>query len=136
MESLKDRVTVYSRHLLKDDRGWFLKVITGKEDLLPHSTGEVYFTCGLQGKKKGSHYHMQAQEWFTVIQGKAVLRLEDINTHEHKEILMDAGDPITVYIPRNVAHSVEATNDCESFILCAYTDILYDPKDTIAYDIK
>ena len=133
---LKDKITKYPRRLLKDDRGWFLKVITGKEEKFPPHTGEVYFTCGINGKTKGSHYHPKAQEWFTLIDGKAILRLEDIETHERLEILMEASNPETVYIPRNVAHSVECAPDCDKFILCAYTDLLYNPEDTIPYEIK
>jgi dTDP-4-dehydrorhamnose 3,5-epimerase-like enzyme len=134
--SLDERVRRYERSLLTDSRGWFLKVINGKEDNLPQTTGEIYFTSGIKGAKKGSHYHPKAQEWFTLIQGKAILKLEDIITHERKDILLDWEKPETIYIPRKVAHSVEATEDSESFILCAYTDLLYDPKDTVAYEIK
>ena len=41
---------------------------------------------------------------------------------------------ITVFIPNNVAHVVVNNSD-KDFILFAYTDKLYDPKDTIAYTI-
>jgi dTDP-4-dehydrorhamnose 3,5-epimerase and related enzymes len=135
MNNLDKKIVLYTRKLIKDDRGWFLKAITGKENGLQKYTGEVYFTSGIKGKKKGAHYHPKAQEWFTVIQGKALLKLEDIETHERKDIILDSQNPITVFIPRMVAHSIETTEDCNSFILCAYTDLLYDPKDTIAYEI-
>lgn len=135
MINLKKRVCTYPRKLLKDDRGWFLKVINGNENSIPQSTGEVYFTCGIKGKKKGSHYHLLAQEWFTVILGKAILKLEDIMTGERMDILLDSENPVTIYIPRNVAHSVEAAPGVDSFILCAYTDVQFDPKDTITYEI-
>ena len=49
---------------------------------------------------------------------------------------MEASNPETVYIPRNVAHSVECARDSDKFILCAYTDLLYNPEDTIPYEIK
>lgn len=136
MTSLKEKVKIYPRHLLKDERGWFLKAITGKEENLPDSTGEVYFTCGLKGQRKGSHYHPKAQEWFTLITGNAILKLEDINTHERLDIKMDSMNPQTIYIPRYVAHSLECDNNCNEFILCAYTDLLYDPQDTIPYNIE
>lgn len=134
--SLENRVVKYQRCLISDERGWFLKVITGKENCLPPHTGEVYFINGIKGKLRGSHYHLLAQEWFTVIVGKAVLKLEDINTHERLDIIMDAQNPLTVYVPRGVAHSLECTDDCNQFILCAYTDTLYDPTDTIQYEIN
>lgn len=47
---------------------------------------------------------------------------------------MSFAKAITVYIPNNVAHIV--VNNCgDDFILLAYTDKLYDPKDTIPYTI-
>ena len=134
-KSLIERVTRHPRRLLSDDRGWFLKTITGKEEGLPNSTGEVYFTCAKVGCNKGGHYHELAQEWFTMIVGKGVLVLEDIDTKERMEIIMDAAQPETIYIPQRVAHRVD-NRSYEDYIMCAYTDVLYDSKDTIAYDFN
>lgn len=136
MNTLEEKIKKYPRRLLKDERGWFLKVITGNEENLPNQIGEVYFTCGYKDKIKGSHYHHKAQEWFTIIEGKALLKLEDINTHEKMDIMLDANEPETIFIPSNVAHLIKGTNDCNYFILCAYTDLQYDHKDTIPYIIE
>ena len=127
-----DKVVIIPRHLISDERGWFLKAITGKEDNLPPHTGEVYLTMGKPGQSKGGHYHPEAVEWFTIIEGCAVLKLEDIYTHEQREIEMSLEKAITVFIPNNVAHIVVNISD-KDFILLAYTDKLYDPADTIAY---
>ena len=67
-----------------------------------------------------------------MIVGSGVLVLEDIDTKERVEILMDAAQPETIYIPQRVAHRVDNRSD-KDYIMCAYTDVLYDPKDTIAY---
>lgn len=134
-KSLKERVIIIQRKLIADDRGWFLKAITGTEMGIPSHTGEVYLTMGKPGQAKGGHYHPEALEWFTIIEGCAVLKLEDIETHERLDIPMSLDKAITVFIPNNVAHIV--VNDSnKDFILLAYTDKLYDPKDTIAYEIK
>lgn len=127
-----DKVCIINRRLIKDERGWFLKAITGKEEGLPQHTGEVYLTMGKTGQSKGGHYHSKALEWFTIIQGEALLKLEDVETHEKKEIEMSLDKAITVFIPNNVAHIV-VNKGSEDFILLAYTDRLYDPTDTIAY---
>lgn len=127
-----DKVKILQRRLISDDRGWFLKAITGTEEELPNHTGEVYLTMGKPGQAKGGHYHPKAVEWFTIIEGSAILRLEDINTHESKEIEMSLEKAITVFIPNNVAHIV-VNNSENNFILLAYTDKLYDPADTITY---
>ena len=52
-----DKVKVIPRRLLKDERGWFLKAITGTEENIPNHTGEVYLTMGKPGQAKGGHYH-------------------------------------------------------------------------------
>ena len=73
-------------------------------------------------------------EWFTIIEGSAILKLEDIKTHERKDIEMSLEKAITVFIPNNVAHVVVNNSD-KDFILLAYTDRLYDPNDTVQYSI-
>lgn len=134
-KSLSERIQIIQRRLIADDRGWFLKAITGREEGLPKHTGEVYLTMGKPGQAKGGHYHPVAIEWFTIICGSAILKLEDINTHERLDIEMSLEKAITVFIPNNVAHIV--VNNCDKdFILLAYTDKLYDPADTIVYTIK
>lgn len=129
-----DKVHVIQRRLIADDRGWFLKTITGKEEGIPSHTGEIYLTMGKPGQVKGGHYHPEAVEWFTLIEGQAILRLEDIETHEKREIEMSLEKAITVFIPNNVAHIVVNNSD-KDFILLAYTDKLYDPTDTIPYNL-
>lgn len=132
--TLKDRITIIPRRLIKDERGWFLKAITGTEEHLPLFTGEVYLTMGKPGEIKGGHYHPQAVEWFTVIEGQAILRLEDIKTKERIEIPMNLEDAKSVYVPNNIAHDFKNIGHT-NFIVLAYTDKLYDPKDTIAYKL-
>ncbi|NDW11784.1 cupin domain-containing protein [Bacteroides sp. 214] len=136
MDSLVKRVTVIPRRFISDDRGWFLKAITGLEDNIPSHTGEVYITMGKPGQAKGGHFHPNAVEWFTIIEGSATLKLEDIYTHERLDIDMSLEKAITVFIPNNVAHIVVNNSNEKNFILLAYTDMLYNPKDTIAYAIK
>ena len=124
-----EKVKVIPRRLLKDERGWFLKAITGTEENIPSHTGEVYLTMGKPGQTKGGHYHPEAVEWFTIVQGSAILKLEDMETHERRDIPMSLDKAITVFIPNQVAHVV--VNDShEDFILLAYTDKLYDGKYT------
>lgn len=129
-----DKVQIIDRKLISDDRGWFLKAITGTEKGLPFHTGEVYLTMGKPGQSKGGHYHPEAVEWFTLIEGSAVLKLEDVETHDTLEIDMSLEKAITVFIPNKVAHIV-INNSNKDFILLAYTDKLYDPMDTIAYNL-
>lgn len=130
-----DKVQIIQRNLIIDDRGWFLKAITGTEEYIPSHTGEVYLTMGKPGQTKGGHYHPEAVEWFTIIQGSVLLMLEDMETHMRRDIEMNLEKAISVFIPNNVAHTI-VNNSEKDFILLAYTDKLYDSNDTIAYTIK
>ena len=130
-----DKVHIINRRLIVDDRGWFLKAITGKEVGIPSHTGEVYLTMGKPGQAKGGHYHPKAVEWFTIIEGSATLKLEDIETHERRDIEMPFEKAQTVFIPNGVAHVVVNNSD-KNFILLAYTDKLYDSADTIPHTIE
>lgn len=129
-----DKVRIIPRRLIVDERGWFLKAITGTEEDIPSHTGEVYLTMGKPGQTKGGHYHPEAVEWFTLVQGSATLRLEDVETHEKREIELSLEKAITVFVPSNVAHAVVG-NSREEFVLLAYTDKLYDPKDTLKFEL-
>lgn len=131
---LSDKIKIIPRKFIKDSRGWFLKAIDGMESNLPSHTGEVYLTMGTPGQIKGGHYHPKALEWFTVIAGEALLRLEDIKTKERMEVYLNLGKPQTVFVPNNVAHDFKNIGE-ENMIVIAYTDRLYDPADTITYKL-
>lgn len=134
MNNLKNKIRIIKRTLIEDQRGWFLKAITGTEEGIPSCTGEVYLTMATPGQSKGGHYHPEASEWFTLVAGEAILKLEDIFTNEKYTLSLKFSEPTTVFVPNNVAHIFVNEND-KDFILLAYTDKLYNPKDTIAYEI-
>ena len=90
---------------------------------------------GKTGESKGGHYHIEAVEWFTLIQGFATLKLEDIETHERRDIELSFDNPQTVFIPMGVAHTVVNKSN-QDFVLLAYTDKQYNPLDTISYSIR
>ncbi len=133
--TLKDKITVIERKKLGDTRGWFMKVIDGKEEGLPDHTGEIYLThASGKGQVRGNHYHNKAKEWFTLLQGKAELKLMDMKTEEVMSITLSADEPKTIVIPPGVAHAFLNTEE-EPFLLLAYTDELYDPVDTIPHSL-
>ena len=97
---------------------------------LPNCTGEIYTVYSKEGASRGGHYHIKVKEWFTLLTGKCVLELKDINTDELMTIELDSGKSVTVVIPPNIAHRFDAVKKYP-FLVLAYTDQLYNPKDTI-----
>jgi dTDP-4-dehydrorhamnose 3,5-epimerase-like enzyme len=131
--TIEEKIKLIPRKRIKDTRGYFLKVLTGKEEGLPSYTGEIYLTSANPGEAKGGHYHPKANEWFTLLQGKCILKLVDIETGEKHDLELDANIPETIFIPNNIAHIFINISEENTFLLHAYTDQLYDPADTIMY---
>lgn len=133
--SLKNKIQIIERNKIIDTRGWFLKVINGKEQGLPTHTGEVYLISAHPGETRANHYHKEANEWFTLIHGKAKMRIEEIRTGETLTLELNADSPTTIFVPSFIAHSFENTGDVP-YILIAYADRIYDPNDTKSYVLK
>ena len=102
---LSDKIKLINRHKIEDNRGYFLKIMTGKEeDLLIH-IGEVYLTMAKPNETKGEHFHLIAKEWFTLIKGECLVFLKDIISNETIYLKLDANIPQTLYVPNNIGHS-------------------------------
>jgi dTDP-4-dehydrorhamnose 3,5-epimerase-like enzyme len=129
---ISEKIKIISRRKIEDHRGWFLKVIDGKEESLPNHTGEVYLTYAKPLQTKGEHYHPIAKEWFTLLQGKCRVRLLDMETKEKMVILLDSDTAQTLFIPSGIAHAFDNMSESTDFLLLAYTDQIYDPCDTIS----
>jgi dTDP-4-dehydrorhamnose 3,5-epimerase-like enzyme len=132
--SLSEKITIYERKLISDSRGWFLKIITGKEALLPNFTGEIYIISALVNECRANHYHLQANEWFTLVQGKVEMIIEDIDSKERMTIILNSNKPKTIFIPANVAHAFNNIGTIP-YLLVTYTDKLYSPEDTVPYKL-
>ncbi len=131
--ALLERLKIIDREVLHDNRGWFLKVINGKEENLPNYTGEIYLTCAKKNQIKGGHYHEKANEWFTLVLGTCNLHLYDLESNETCIIPLDSVNPKSIYVPCGIAHTFVNTGK-DDFLLLAYSDLLYDPSDTIMFD--
>lgn len=125
---------IIPRKKIPDSRGYFLKIMHGKEAMTDDRFGEIYLVKGESGKSRANHYHESATEWFTVIQGKVSLVLEELCSGKQVSICMDADFPATVKVPPGVAHSLVGIDNVD-YMLLAYSDKPYVPSDTIAYVI-
>lgn len=131
---LADKIEIITRNCISDNRGFFVKIINGKEQGLPNYTGEIYVTLAKPENSRGGHYHNLATEWFTIVSGKADLFLKDIKSDEEIVIKLDSEKPVTIKVTPGIAHEFY-NNYQKDFILIAYTDYLFDPKDTIPYSL-
>lgn len=133
--SLTKKIQMINRSFLKQNRGWFLKILTGQEDSLPSKIGELYLIMTKPGEWRGNHYHPMTSEWFTLFQGEARVILEDPQTHERSELHLLSTEPKTLFVPAGVAHVFINTSATEEMLLAVYAQNAYDPKDTIIYNL-
>lgn len=134
---LIDTIRFIPRRLISDERGWFLKVIDGNEEDIPHHTGEVYLTFAHPGQARGNHYHPVTAEWFTVVEGRALLQVADPQTGARAQWWLDATAPQTVFMPAGLAHVfVNPEGAAGPFLLVAYAANAFDPADTIAFPVQ
>lgn len=128
---IKNEIKLIPRKVISDSRGYFLKVIDGKEENNPFPC-EVYITSAKPGESKGGHYHKLAHEWFTVIKGEGRLELYDLINKNYKTILLSENEPLTVYVSPDIAH--EFFNDSESeLVVLAYTNQMFKADDTLPF---
>ena len=133
--SLQNKIRIIERKLLTDSRGWFLKVLNGFEEFLPNHIGESYITMAQPGEWRANHYHYKTAEWFTIFKGKSKVILEDIETKERIELMADALEPKTIFVPPGIAHVFINTDEKEQLMLIAYAENKYDPHDTCPYNL-
>jgi dTDP-4-dehydrorhamnose 3,5-epimerase-like enzyme len=127
-----DFYQIIERRKIVDPRGFFLKTMTGFEPGLSQQFGEIYVIMGEAGQARANHYHNVATEWFTLLHGRVHLNLRHVDTGEHASLLLDEKAPLTVRISPRVAHSLMGVDEFE-YLLMAYTDVRYDPADTLPH---
>lgn len=91
---------------------------------------KLYIIADADGIKLANHYHTKSEESFFVLDGKVQFKLEDINTHERAEYIIESGQKIT--IPIYVSHLVLPTRKAR-FIGVATEH--FDPADSHKYEI-
>lgn len=87
--------------------------------------GEIYLTAAHTGQVKGNHYHRRTREWFCLVQGRARLVTQEMETGKIREFAMSADEPVTIEVPPHVAHAIQCVGD-EMAIVLAYADQPYD----------
>jgi dTDP-4-dehydrorhamnose 3,5-epimerase-like enzyme len=123
-------VEIIERVKIIDERGWFLKIITGFENNIDEKLGEIYCVYSENGFSRGGHYHLIAKEWFTLIQGKCLLEIFNIDTNEKNLLYLNHNTPQTIYVPPRFAHRFKSIGN-EPFLIVAYTNTIYNRSDTI-----
>lgn len=130
---LLERIRLHPRKFHRDARGALVKALRGDEPGLRREVGEIYLVWAEPSQTRGGHFHPKTDEFFTLVEGRCRLLLADPATGERAQLELDAEAPMTVHVPKGIAHAFQNPPDAPRFLLVAYADQPYDPADTILY---
>lgn len=94
--------------------------------------GQVSFSTTVPGITRGNHYHTRKIERFTVIKGKALIRLRKIGTNEVHDFYLDGTEPAYVDMPVWYTHNIKNTGD-EELYTQFWINEWYNPADGDTY---
>jgi len=103
--SLLDAVQVLPARRRTDERGYLHVPLDANQIGDGLAFGEVYVVRSeAPGDRRGDHLHPETAEWFSVIEGHAVLQLRDPETGQVREVALRSNEPTTVFVPAGLAH--------------------------------
>lgn len=133
MSEIKD-VVIKELTTYPDDRGYFREIFRTKDSAL-NEVAQVSATMSYPGVIKAFHYHNKQDDVWYCAQGmiQAVLydRREDSKTKgETQVVVMGDHKPLSLYIPKGVAHGYKVLGDEPALVLYS-TNKAYDPDDEL-----
>jgi dTDP-4-dehydrorhamnose 3,5-epimerase-like enzyme len=136
VSTLLERVEILEGRIRTDARGR-LHVVLGASQLPPNASfGELYLVfTDHPGDRRGDHRHSRADEWFAVVEGRAILELVDPDTQGRREIELSADVPHTVRVPAGLAHCL-VNRGPGRMVAVAWSTEEYDPQDTFAHSTR
>ena len=108
--------------LKTDERGYLFEIVKSLNQ------GQAFFSTTKPGVERGNHYHRRKVERFSIIKGKASVKLRRIGTNEVIEYILDGNNPSYVDMPIHVTHNLVNIGD-EDLLMLFWTSELYNPED-------
>ncbi len=113
----------YLQH--KDDRGDFVEIIK-------QNGGQVSFSTTKPGITRGNHFHTRKIERFSVIKGKALIRLRRIGTKEVFDFYLSGDEPAYVDMPIWYTHNITNVGHDDLYTIF-WINEFFNPEDPDTY---
>lgn len=115
---------LYKKHT--DPRGDYVEICRAM------STGQNAYSTTVPGITRGNHFHTRKVERFSVIKGKASIKLRKYGTEEVIEYILDGNEPAYVDMPVWYTHNLTNIGD-EELVTLFWINEFYDPADPDTY---
>lgn len=109
-----------------DERGAFTELIR------LDSGGQVSFSTTVPNITRGDHFHIRKIERFSVIRGRALIKLRKIGTSEILEFYLDGNNPGYVDMPIWYTHNITNIGE-ETLYTVFWINEAYNPADPDTY---
>ena len=96
------------------------------------SQGQTSFSVTKKGVVRGNHFHTRKIERFSVIKGKAKIKLREILSNEKLEFILDGVKPCYIDIPVWYTHNIENIGD-EDLITVFWINEHYNDETSDTY---
>ena len=113
-----------------DERGSLFEILRFKDHGIP-GEGQLYTFSIEPGMRRGDHYHLKKQEWFTCVSGSAIVLLTSSDGRD-LAVEMSAKEPKIIYASPGTTHALINKNDSVAVIV-SYGSKQHDPEDEDTY---
>lgn len=113
-----------------DERGYLFEILRFIDNKIP-GKGQLYTFSINPGKRRGDHYHLKKEEWFTCVYGKAIILLKSQDGKMLKEEL-SSENPKIFYAGNGTSHAL-INNENTPAVIVSYGSIQHDPLDEDTY---
>jgi len=110
----------------KDERGFLFEILRFGDYSIPGG-GQLYTFSIEPNKRRGDHFHLKKQEWFTCVHGKAIVLLTS-SEGKDKIIELSAEFPEIIYAAPGTSHALINKSE-ELAVIVSYGSMQHDPED-------
>lgn len=109
-----------------DKRGMLFEILRFKDHNIP-SNGQLYTFSIEPNQRRGDHYHLKKQEWFTCVQGEAIVLLTSMDG-KNKAIKISDNEPQIIYSAPGTAHAL-INQQKKVAVIVSYGSKQHNPED-------
>ncbi len=113
-----------------DVRGFLIELLRFQDLSIPPG-GQLYTFSINPGKRRGDHFHEHKREWFTCVQGEALVLLSSKDGVGHT-VVLSPRSPKMVYASPGTAHALMNQGE-ETAVIVSYGSEQHDPADPDTY---
>jgi UDP-2-acetamido-2,6-beta-L-arabino-hexul-4-ose reductase len=120
---MKSGFKLLKKHV--DDRGLLTEIL--RDDEIAENIKQVYFSISKPDSIRGNHYHERKVEWFSVVEGKGKIVLEN-KKGELEEIILSGKTPSIVKINPKNSHAIQNIGTEDMYLIVVANEV-FNPAD-------